>query len=99
MKLFELPLLADENIHPQVIPGLTARRRDICSVFDSMTYSRANSSERNALTWGCACRQNLCLQSFVATRGDISEWVWRARTRRRCRRGAENGLESKLLKR
>lgn len=34
MKLFELPLLADENIHPLVIRDLAARGRDICSVFD-----------------------------------------------------------------
>jgi len=35
MKIFEFPLLADENIHPQVVGDLSARGKDICSVLDS----------------------------------------------------------------
>lgn len=34
MHPFDYPLLADENIHPQVIAFLRAKRKDIKSVFD-----------------------------------------------------------------
>ncbi len=43
MKLFELPLLADENIHPLVIRDLATRGRDICSVFDRGLQGRGDT--------------------------------------------------------
>jgi predicted nuclease of predicted toxin-antitoxin system len=61
MKLLEFPLLADENIHPNVIAFLRGEGRDIASISEQGQYGLldidvlrlANESKRVVLTHDC----------------------------------------------